>query len=542
MENRTILAIVLSLILLIGYQYFFLKKQPQQPGEPEQQIEQTVAETTANDENSAAVQEDETTFRTPLAVTQDDRNEGEQIVVKSPLYTATFSTRGASLASFTLNNYRQAINDNAMPIELVSIGNNMEYPLSVTFPGSSIAVPVDVIYTADEDSLDLTDTVNTKQLIFSWTYPGEITIEKVYTFFPEKYTFDLDVRVRNLSDNTLKQNALLSWNHYFDPEVKTDRYSHQGPVAFVKDKFVSEKIKKLDEKKFLGPDVSWGGYENKYFIASMIAEQPSLTSLIMAKNANNIVSTSLEGPRNIIPPGQLGSFKYSLYLGPKDYDLLKAEDVGLENSINFGSWIKWLALPLLKGLKFIYNYVHNYGVAIIILTILVKILTWPLGNMSYKSMKEMQKLQPKIKDLQEKFKDDKAKIQQATMELYKKHKVNPMGGCFPIVIQIPIFFALYRALLYSIELRHSPFLFWIQDLSAKDPYYVTPIIMGATMFLQQKMSPAPGGNEMQAKMMMWMPVIFTFLFLNFPSGLVIYWLFNNILSIGQQYYINKQKT
>ena len=542
MENRTILAIVLSLILLIGYQYFFLKKQPQQPGEPEQQIEQTVAETTANDENSAAVQEDETTFRTPLAVTQDDRNEGEQIVVKSPLYTATFSTRGASLASFTLNNYRQAINDNAMPIELVSIGNDMEYPLSVTFPGSSIAVPVDVIYTADEDSLDLTDTVNTKQLIFSWTYPGEITIEKVYTFFPEKYTFDLDVRVRNLSDNTLKQNALLSWNHYFDPEVKTDRYSHQGPVAFVKDKFVSEKIKKLDEKKFLGPDVSWGGYENKYFIASMIAEQPSLTSLIMAKNANNIVSTSLEGPRNIIPPGQLGSFKYSLYLGPKDYDLLKAEDVGLENSINFGSWIKWLALPLLKGLKFIYNYVHNYGVAIIILTILVKILTWPLGNMSYKSMKEMQKLQPKIKDLQEKFKDDKAKIQQATMELYKKHKVNPMGGCFPIVIQIPIFFALYRALLYSIELRHSPFLFWIQDLSAKDPYYVTPIIMGATMFLQQKMSPAPGGNEMQAKMMMWMPVIFTFLFLNFPSGLVIYWLFNNILSIGQQYYINKQKT
>jgi len=155
-------------------------------------------------------------------------------------------------------------------------------------------------------------------------------------------------------------------------------------------------------------------------------------------------------------------------------------------------------------------------------------------------MKGMQKLQPQMKALQEKYKDDKARLQQETMAMYRANKVNPMSGCLPMLIQLPVFFGLYRALLYSIELRHAPFLFWIQDLSAKDPYYITPIIMGATMFLQQKMTPTPGGNEMQAKLMLWMPVIFTFLFLNFPSGLVIYWLFNNILSIGQQYYINKR--
>ena len=212
--------------------------------------------------------------------------------------------------------------------------------------------------------------------------------------------------------------------------------------------------------------------------------------------------------------------------------------MGLENSIDYG-WVKWLALPLLITLKYLNQFVHNYGIAIIIITTLIKIIFWPLGNKSYKSMKEMQSLQPKISELREKFKNDKTKLNQEVMQLYKKYKVNPMSGCLPMVIQIPVFFGLYKALLYSIELRHAPFAFWIQDLSAKDPYYITPIIMGATMLWQQKLSPQVG-DPMQAKLMLLMPIVFTFLFLNFPSGLVIYWLFNNILSIGQQYYINKR--
>jgi YidC/Oxa1 family membrane protein insertase len=245
----------------------------------------------------------------------------------------------------------------------------------------------------------------------------------------------------------------------------------------------------------------------------------------------------------VIPSGQSGLFNYSLYLGPKDYSLLKAQNLGLENAIDFSRFrlLTWLAILLLTILKFLFGYVHNYGVAIIILTILIKVIFWPLGNKSYKSMKEMQKLQPKMAALREKYKDDKARLNQETMALYKAHKVNPLGGCLPMVAQIPVFFGLYNALLYAIELRHSPFFWWIQDLSAKDPYYITPIIMGATMFLQQKMTPS-GGDPTQAKIMLFMPIIFTFMFLNFPSGLVIYWLFNNIISIGQQMHINKQRS
>jgi len=196
-------------------------------------------------------------------------------------------------------------------------------------------------------------------------------------------------------------------------------------------------------------------------------------------------------------------------------------------------------MPMLIILKYLNEFVKNYGIAIIILTILIKILFWPLGNKSYESMKAMQKLQPKMVELREKYKDDKQKLSQETMALYRAHKVNPMGGCLPMLIQIPVFFGLYKALLYAIELRHAPFFWWIQDLSAKDPYYITPIIMGATMFVQQKMTPT-AGDPMQQKIMLFLPIIFTFLFLNFPSGLVIYWLFNNILSIGQQYYVNKK--
>jgi YidC/Oxa1 family membrane protein insertase len=415
-------------------------------------------------------------------------------------------------------------------------------PLVTTFPNSSIDLPADVIYETDADSIDLREGIDTKQLTFSWSYPGKIKIEKVFTFYSDKYAFELEMKVHNLSNNTLKENALLSWKWYFNPDADSDRYSHVGPVSYIKGELETEKPAKLGEKKYLGPDVSWVGLESKYFIAAMIPEQPALTGFVVSKDDRNLVSAGLEGPKNTIPSGQAGIFRYTMYIGPKDHSILKAEGVGLENSINFGSWIKWLALPLLIILKLIYQYVHNYGVAIIILTILVKVVFWPLGNMSYKSMKEMQKLQPQMKALRDKYKDDKAKMQQETMALYKRHKVNPMSGCLPMVIQLPVFLGLYKALLYSIELRHSPLFFWIQDLSAKDPYYITPIVMGATMFLQQKMSPTPGGNEIQAKMMMWMPVIFTFLFLNFPSGLVIYWLFNNILSIGQQYYINKRSS
>jgi len=543
MDKRTILAIVLSLAVIIVYQVFFLKppvKQPQQAAPtaaPADTKSVPAAPATAPaGQQPPAPKLAQATVAAPAPVTVPEKT----VTVETPLYTALFTTKGGALKSLRLKGYRKTIEKNADLIELVNLQAGMPAPLSISFPGSSIDVPIDGAYETQTQSLDLTKDQEKRQLTFTQTYPGRIKIEKTYTFSPGKYALDLEVRAYNLSSGPLNQAAALNWYEYVDPKAETDSYTHEGPVAYVKKEIERTEVKKIEAETTMGPDVSWGGFESKYFIAAIIPQNPSLTSMTIAKDAgSNMVSVSIRGAKNIIPAGQAGLYSYTLFLGPKDHAILKAQGVNLEDAIDFGSWLKWLAMPMLIALKFFNGYINNYGISIIIITILIKIIFWPLGNKSYASMKEMQKLQPKMQEMREKYKDDKQRISQETMALYKAHKVNPLGGCLPMLIQIPVFFGLYKALLYAIELRHSPFFWWIQDLSAKDPYYITPIIMGGTMFMQQKMTPM-GGDPMQQKIMLWMPIVFTFMFLNFPAGLVIYWLFNNIISIGQQYYINKK--
>jgi YidC/Oxa1 family membrane protein insertase len=564
MDKRTLLAVVLSVVVLLIYQNFFAKPPVKTAPAPTQQVATVAPQTvnpppaaTAPAPSAAAIQAGTGgRIAAAPAVTGTERD----IVVETPLYRAVFTTRGAALKSFQLKQYKTEVANNEdivdifmrmigrgkpkpaggpRPIELVHVSEGMPRPLSVSFPDSTVNIPGDGFYEADGSLLDMTKGAESRRLTFTQPYPGEMKVEKTFTFHPDKFSFELEVRVHNLGAAPLNQNGGLTWYQYVDPAAPTDSYGHDGPVSYVAKSIDRPDVGKMEADKTLGPDVSWGGFESKYFIASLIPQNPSLTSFRMSKDGSNLVAVGLKGPKNLIPPGQSGLFHYSLYLGPKDYDILKAQNLGLENAIDFGDWLKWLAIPLLISLKFLYGYVGNYGIAIIILTILIKLIFWPLGNKSYKSMKEMQKLQPLMAALREKYKNDKARLSQESMALYKTHKVNPMGGCLPMIVQIPVFFGLYKALLYAIELRHSPLFWWIQDLSAKDPYYITPIIMGATMFIQQKMTPT-GADPMQAKIMLFMPIIFTFMFLNFPSGLVIYWLFNNVISIGQQMYINKK--
>jgi len=539
MEKRTLLAIALSVVVVFIYQFFFAPKPtPKQPAKTPSAIEAPQQQAkTSTPAAGTALTPTPAEKSTQTAIVQKAGVE-KDVTVDTPLYRAVFTTRGGTLRSFQLKQFKTKLDKNASLIELVNYVPNMPLPLSVSFVDSSILVAGNDLYEADRQSVTLGKTDQKTSLTFSQTYPGSVRIEKVFTFNPNDYAIQMEVKVHNLSPATIQQNATLTWFHYDDPAIEKDSYTHDGPIYFMDKDVDLTDLTDLKAEEHHGPDVSWSGYESKYFIAAMIPQNPALTSLTLNRDQHNVVSVQLKGPKNVIPTGQNGLFAYTLYLGPKDYSIMKALNVGLENAIDFGSWVKWLAMPLLIVLKWIFQYVQNYGIAIIILTILIKIIFWPLGNKSYKSMKEMQKLQPKMQELREKYKDDKQKLSQETMALYKTHKVNPLGGCLPILIQIPVFFGLYKVLLYAIELRHSPFFFWIQDLSAKDPYYITPIIMGATMFIQQKMTPTMG-DPMQAKIMLLMPVVFTFLFLNFPSGLVLYWLFNNIISIGQQVYINK---
>jgi len=534
MDKKTLLAVVLSVMVLFTYQTFFAPKKPVTAPKAA-----PAGESVNKNGSPSPVQEQNPTLKAELTATPSDIKEKE-ITVNTRLYQAVFTTKGGTLKSFRLKNYRKTQAKDAELIELVHVMKGMPGPLAVSFPESDIAAPADAMYEAETTDLDLIKMPKQNRLTLSRTYPSQMKVEKIFTFSPDGYNLELEVRVHNLSTAPINQKAMLSWHEYVDPAKESDSYSHDGPVVLVAKSIEREDVKEIEKEKLYGPNVSWGGFESKYFIAAMVPQNPSLTSLAVSKDGNNMVSTSLKGQKNPIPVGQAGLFSYTLFLGPKDYSILKTLRIGLEDAIDFGSWMKWLAMPMLIFLKYINNLVNNYGLAIIILTILIKIIFWPLGNKSYRSMKEMQKLQPKMQELREKYKDDKQRIGQETMALYKAHKVNPMGGCLPMVIQIPVFFGLYKTLLYAIELRHAPFFWWLQDLSDKDPYYITPIIMGITMFAQQKMSPQ-AGDPMQQKVMLLMPVIFTVLFLNFPSGLVIYWLFNNILSIGQQYFIIKQK-
>ena len=563
MDKKTILAVVLSVAVFGIYTVFFAPAPPSKQVAPAQESKQvstdTAAKPTANPATAPKLAAKQTTAKKEAAP--------KDIKVETENYTAIFSTRGAALKSFQLKEYQKECTectDDIYPkiknfvtgqkqpdktkskelIELVVVNESMPYPLAITFPESAAEIAADSVYDADVMKLDLQSSKEKQRLVFSRIFNGKIKVEKIFTFNPDNYSIELDVKVSNLTDTPMTQIPHLNWYQYVDPKQEEDSYSHEGPVVYVSKSIKREKVSDIATEKSFGPDVSWGGFEKKYFMAVIIPQDPSLTSINMSKDSNNMVSIDLKRTKSIIPPDQSSLFSYALFIGPKDYTLLKKQGISLEEAIEFDSFIpglKWLSIALLFFIKFLHQYFSNYGVAIILLTILIKLIFWPLGNISYKSMKEMQKLQPKIEELKEKYKNDKNKIGQETMALYKSHKVNPMSGCLPILIQIPVFIGLYNTLLYAIELRHSPFFWWIQDLSAKDPYYITPIIMGATQFIQQKMTPTVG-DPMQAKIMLLMPIVFTFIFLNFPAGLVIYWLLNNVLSIGQQYYINKKLT
>ena len=291
------------------------------------------------------------------------------------------------------------------------------------------------------------------------------------------------------------------------------------------------------ETKEIG-NIKWFSFGGEYFSALLIPPpSKEITVSVKGSDKEPLKADIIPSPVTI-PPREKVNTTYQVYLGPKDEDRLKALGVGAEKLVDFG-YFTIVAKPLLWFIRFTHKVTGNYGIDIIIISILIKIIFLPLTQISFKSMKEMQRVQPEMNRLKEQYKNDKSRLQQEIMLLYKRRKINPMSGCLPMLIQIPVFIALYNALQNGIEMRHAPFFLWIMDLSAKDPIYVTPIIMGATMFIQQKMTPT-AGDPAQAKMFLLMPVMFTFLFLSFPSGLVLYWLINNVLSIAHQYYLNKK--
>ena len=373
--------------------------------------------------------------------------------------------------------------------------------------------------------------------------PEGLAVYKTYKFKGDSYGFDLSVKVANHTGQPLEGHMDLALTANF-AGVDSGNYGFLGFYGVVNNHLEDIKTGKLKEVKAYNGKIDWASLDEGYFLAAMVPLSAAKSLLTVKEGPADFMTLTLRNPETL-PPGQEVQTGYTLYFGPKDLDALKAVNPVLERAVNFG-WFDFLGKPMLWALKYIDRYVHNYGWSLVILTLLTRVILFYPNHKAYKSMKEMQKLQPKVAKIREKFKDDKEAMNKELMALYRTFKVNPLGGCLPMALQMPIFIALYNVLSYAIELRHASFIntfpftnvVWLADLSAKDPLLLTPLVMGATMVIQQKMTPSPG-DPAQAKMMMLLPIIFTFLFLNFASGLVVYWLINNVLSIIQQYYTNK---
>jgi YidC/Oxa1 family membrane protein insertase len=545
---RLFIAIGLSLLIFIVWNFFFVDKKKDTLPQETIKAEQLAKKAPETQEKLATV-----TAPSLKETPSEQIKPSRTITVNSPLYTVKISEKGAVFKSFVLKNYKETINVDSPLLDMISpdlTGGTVR----VGFADNSLHGFNGAVFSAhlEKDTLDIKN--EPLEISFSWTSPQGVVVEKKYLFSPETYMIGLNIIVKNDSNQTIKDSLILSL--FRSMSEKETRYGFEGPSALINNKLKQVKIKKIKKQNIFQGDIKWIAVQDRYFMSSIVPDAPVAASMRLSFNDDNILENEYVQPEFVINSGDQHALKYMLFFGPKSMKVLKSVDYDLVKAVNFGMF-DILAKPCVWIMDFIYDhFIPNYGVAIIMLTIFTKVILWPLGSKSYKSMADMKKIQPLMAEIKEKYKGDKKKMNEEMMGLYKTYKVNPMGGCLPMVVQIPVFFALYRMLYEAIELRHAPFFWWMNDLSAPDrlfrfdfavpfmePPYGIPvltIIMGATMFFQQKMSP-PMGDPTQAKMMMMMPIVFTFIFINFSSGLVLYWLVNNVLSMAQQYYITKKK-
>ncbi len=553
MDKRTIFAFLLSFIILVGWSIFFGPKQEQSPVEKDVTAGQTGEQTSKARKPSPPLPAAPSAGPEELPLKEVSTQDEKEIKIDTPLYTAVFSNAGPAIKSFKLKNYRETTEPSSPLIDLVSLEKDMGDFLRVGFDNHSAPKKGVALFQVDQDTVQLSPGESPKEIVFKGVTEDGLSIIQTFRFYADRYRIDLNLDVTNGSGSPI-EGVFRGSLKAMPPKNDGGYYAYVGFVLLLNGKLEELEVEDpSDEKNIRGP-LGWVAYEDNYFMTAIVPDTASEGSFTGRHLASGILEGTYLQPPVSINPSEMTSARYELYLGPRDLGILKDFGRNLDRAINFG-WTDIIAKPLLYVLRFFDTYIHNYGLSIIILTILVKILFWPLTHKSYKSMKEMQKLQPLMAKLREKYKNDKQKLNQEMMALYKTYKVNPMGGCLPMIIQIPVFFALFRVLGGCIELRHAPFALWINDLSAPDrlfnfpfeipfmtPPYGIPVLtllMGASMFIQQKMTPTPG-DPAQAKIMMFLPIIFTFMFINFPSGLVLYWLVNNILSIGQQYRIHKK--
>jgi YidC/Oxa1 family membrane protein insertase len=467
----------------------------------------------------------------------------QYIDVETDLFHIRIDTTGGDLRQVELLAYPATTDPDSPPFRLL---NDSLPNLFVIQSGLRASVGTEpthhVVYTPEQTSYRMADAADELQVSMVWRSPEGVEVIKRYIFHRGSYAVDLQHEVHNNSGAEWqgRQYRQLQRTQVAETGQSSFIYTYMGGVIYSpEEKYEKIKFEDMTEAK-LDRTITdgWAAMLQHYFLGAVIPARGAADRYYTNTLSHARYVIGMIAPGRVVAPGSTALYETRLFIGPKLQDEMKQVAPGLELTVDYGL-LTVLAQPLFWLLKTMHGLIGNWGWAIVCVTILIKLAFYKLSETSYRSMANMRKLAPRMKTLKERYGDDRQKLNQAMMEMYKKEKINPLGGCLPIAVQIPVFIALYWVLLESVELRQAPFILWITDMSSPDPYYILPLLMGATMLIQQRLNPAPM-DPIQAKVMMMLPIVFTVFFAFFPSGLVLYWVVNNTLSIAQQWVITRR--
>ena len=545
LKKNYILFLVLSVLVIVGYSAFFAEApKEKQPAKIDQPASAPAAPGDTSEE-TGSMQELPAEFE-PIKSSYASKI----IKVKSDLYTAEIDTLGGKVVGWNLAEYKKTVESDSIPVEVINEGKKS---FNTILRVKNEKMP-ELIPFSYKGSTNLVVGAEGLDVSLVWRKPGGLAVRKTISFYPGKYFIRENLEILNGTQRQISQKVYVGWENTVYESGSNSLYEFISMVAGE----VKRTKKPLKETKTFNGEINWFGFGDKYFFSGFLPEIGGDQGLYLQPlDAKGLAGAGFSYPQQRTAAGKSYKVGWKSYFGPKNEPDLKEAGYKLEKSIDYG-YAGVLTKIAVVALKFVNDFFSNYGISIIVLTILLRVIFFPLTVKSMKSMKavqnKMKKLKPEIDALKEKYKDDKSTQQAEMMKLYTSNNINPLsslGGCLPLLIQLPVFIALYFALLYSIDLRHSSFL-WVNDLSQPEhlfdvlgiPFRILPLLMGVSWFLSQRLTPmtTPGSEtmELQMKLMQFMPIIFTVMFWGLPSGLILYWTVSNILSVGQQLYINRQ--
>ena len=552
-NSRLFLYAALAFVSLLLWEQWKADYDPKPPAPIEQSNTQNGAEdqALANQNNNESLDLPESAAIAPAgnqslpsgSFNNTATSAGQNIRFETDVFEGIINTRGGVITSVKLKQYPEEVDQPEQYLELIHLQKDSRYVIQTGLRSSASAAPTHLdSWVAAKTDYNMASDAETLKIPLVWSKDG-VQVTKTFEFKRGDYLVNINHLVENQSGQDWQGSQYRQIQRSRPLETSKLLYTYTGAVVY-NDEIKYEKVDFDDmESKSFKQDSKggWAAMIQHYFLSAFVAEPDQNNLMYSLSNTRHQPALYTIGMRSDslrVANGTAGEFETALFVGPKLVNRLEEISPGLDLTVDYG-FLTFLSKPLYWLLSMFHGWVGNWGFAIILLTLLVKAVFFKLSEASYKSMAKMRKVAPRLKTLKERYGDDRQKMNQAMMEMYKEEKINPLGGCLPILLQIPVFIALYWALLESVELRQAPFILWINDLSVMDPYFVLPLIMGVSMFIQQKLNPAPP-DPIQAKVMMALPLVFMVFFAFFPAGLVLYWVVNNILSIAQQWVITKR--